>query len=157
MDIKFTTGHLHRLLFKKRVFYCSYRVFPVWLNCLKHCRKFTTFFLHFFWICPNGDKSQILDTWKNQNFLSSEIEKLTILHNTGTNTTTRCISHENDVYMYICIYIFIYIYMNRCLVRQNFNVDTNKHDIIVTEAFRAALLRVKNRRKWRRVLYTRSQ
>ena len=33
--------------------------------------------------------------------------------------------------------------MNRCLVRQNFNVDTNKHDIIVTEAFRAALFRVK--------------
>jgi len=94
---------------KNEFFYCSYRVFPVWLNCLKHCRKFTTFFLHFFWICPNGDKSQILDTWKNQNFLSSEIEKLTILHNTGTNTTTRCISHENYIYIYIfkctCMYL----------------------------------------------------
>jgi len=29
------------------------------------------------------------------------------------------------------------------LVLQNFNMDTNKHDIIVTEAFQAALFRVK--------------
>ena len=37
-------------------------------------------------------------------------------------------------------YFFIHY---RRLVLQNFNMDTNKHNIIVTEAFRAALLRVK--------------
>ena len=37
----------------------------------------------------------------------------------------------------------MYMYLNRCLVLQNFIMDTNTHDIIVTEAFCAALFRVK--------------